>query len=229
MAQSVEGRADEVKTQGDQSSPGGDAADSARPAAADSDPVGMDKDAHNERPRRLGNVMHNGRKWERRARAAVLLALAGLLSGGSAVAAVQTAQTTMAVSAAVVSVCQVAATPMVFGNYVGTGTTPTDATGTIQVVCNPGTPYQVGLDGGTGGGNTSVRKMKSADSTNALNYTLSQNASHTTNWGNNPPTDTKGGIATGNTDTLTVYGEIPAGQASPTGAYTDTVTVTLSF
>jgi len=59
-----------------------------------------------------------------------------------------TASTTMAVTALVLKVCVVAATPMVFGNYTATNSTPTDATSTIVVTCTNGTTYDVDLDAG---------------------------------------------------------------------------------
>lgn len=139
-----------------------------------------------------------------------------------------TAGTTILVTAAVAQACIVVATPLVFGVYDPTAATPTDGTATVAVTCTTGTSYTVGLSAGAGtGATTSVRKMTFG--ANILNYTLSQNATHATNWGNAVGTDTVAGTATGLLTNHTVYGRIPATQTVPLGAYVDTVAVTVTY
>ena len=135
---------------------------------------------------------------------------------------------TFAVTTTVSDVCSVTANDMGFGTYDPLSATNNDATTTLDVTCTLTTAYDVGLDAGTGtGGTTTTRVMESA--TDALNYTMWQNVTRTTNWGNAAGTDTVAGTGTGAAQTLTVYGRIAALQAADPGAYTDTVTVTVTF
>src|SRR5262245_53605935 len=70
-----------------------------------------------------------------------------------------------------------------------------DQTSTIQVQCTNTTPYNIGLDAGTGSGATvTTRKMTSGGAT--INYTLYSDTGYTTIWGNTVGTDTVS--ATGN-------------------------------
>jgi spore coat protein U-like protein len=64
---------------------------------------------------------------------------------------------------------------------------------------------------------------------NTLNYSLFSNAGRTANWGNIVGTDTVNITGNGGLQNTTVYGRIPASQLSPVGAYTDTITVTITF
>jgi spore coat protein U-like protein len=134
----------------------------------------------------------------------------------------------MAVSATVLKVCTSAVTPLTFGNYLANSGSPTDATATITITCTATTTYTVALDAGTtSGATTSNRKMVFTSST--LSYALYQDSGHSTNWGNNTGTDTVAGTGNGAAQTLTVYGRIPVAQYLTPGAYTDTVTVTVSY
>ncbi|HEX7875751.1 MAG TPA: spore coat U domain-containing protein [Sphingobium sp.] len=139
------------------------------------------------------------------------------------------ATTPMAVSATVLNACLVTATDMAFGNYNPTSATPTDATSNIIVTCTPGTLYNVGLNAGTAPGATvTTRKMRNGSA--PLNYALYSNSGRTTNWGNTVGSDTVSQTAsTIAPTTFPVYGEIPAQQSVSAGAYTDIVTVTVSY
>jgi len=158
---------------------------------------------------------------------AKITAVSVLLSAVNTVTAA-TATITFQVDATVISVCNVSATNLAFGNYDPLAATPTDATSTITVQCSLLTSYDIGLDAGTGAGaTTAARKMtKGADT---LTYTLYQDAGRTQLWGNAIATDTLAGTGTGLAIDHTVYGQIPAAQNINTGSYTDTVTVTVTF
>jgi spore coat protein U-like protein len=67
--------------------------------------------------------------------------------------------------------------------------------------------------------------------TNTLGYKLFQNAALTTNWGNTVGTDTYSNTSSTSslTQTITIYGQIPASEAAAVGSYTDTVTMTVTF
>ena len=141
-------------------------------------------------------------------------------------AAAATATTTFSVTANVVTTCGITATNLNFGNYSGV---QLDGTATLNATCSTGTPYTIGLNAGTGTGATvALRKMK-GPAAEELNYTLSQDAAHTINWGDTIGTDTVPGTGNGAAQPHTVYGQIPASQFIQSGAYSDTITVTLTF
>ena len=146
---------------------------------------------------------------------------------GAQPARAATATTTIAVSATVLSYCAVAALPLAFGNY-NSGTNSTANT-TVSVTCTNGTPYNVGLDQGTGSGATVTSRLMSGPSSATLSYSLYSNAGFSTVWGNTIGTNTVTGTGSGALQNLTVYGKIPSGQYSGPGAYADTVTVTVTY
>ena len=141
-------------------------------------------------------------------------------------ASAATATTTFLVTTTVLNTCIVAAAPLAFGNYDPTSGTDTDATNAISVTCTSTAPYNIGLDKGTNGTSVTARLMKLSST---LTYSLYSNAGRTTNWGNTVGTDTVTGTGTGILQTYTVYGRSPHGAAVPAGAYTDTVTVTVTY
>lgn len=102
-----------------------------------------------------------------------------------------------------------------------------DQTSSIQLQCPNGTVWRIGLNnGGNATGNT--RRM-AGPSGNHLRYELYRNPERTQRWGNTLGTDTSNGTGNNASQSLTVYGRIPA-QASPVpGTYSDTVTVTLTY
>lgn len=132
------------------------------------------------------------------------------------------------VSATVVKKCTVSAGTLNFGNGVGLLTSAVNATTTLGVQCSNGTPYNVGLDAGqNSGGSITARKMVLG--ANGISYQLYQNAARSTVWGTTIGTNTVAGTGTGNTQSLTVYGSVPAQTTPPAGTYNDTVTVTVTY
>src|ERR1700752_4919305 len=119
--------------------------------------------------------------------AAALAVLFLMTSGNSLDAATST--TTMTVQMTITASCTVnSAATLNFGTQ-GVLTTNVDQTSTIQVTCTNTTPYNIGLNVGTGAGATvASRKMTSGG--NTVNYTLYSNAGRTTVWGNTVGTDT---------------------------------------
>jgi spore coat protein U-like protein len=154
-----------------------------------------------------------------------LLVLAILCSAGTAGAQASTATATILVTATVLSFCTITALPLPFGNY---SQAALAATTTVSATCTLGTPYNIGLDPGTGtGGTVAARKMTYL--TNTLTYSLYQDSGHSTVWGNTIGTNTVTGTGNGAIQSLTVYGLIPASQLVTPGAYTDTVTATITY
>ena len=154
-------------------------------------------------------------------------AVAAVLVAGNgdtpALAATDTA--TLTVSASVAAVCNVQAATLAFGAY-DPALPDLDATTTVDVTCTPGTPYDVGLDGG-GAADVANRQMANGPAT--LNYSMFQDAGRTVNWGDTVGVDTVAGVGGGGVISHTVYGRVPTAQFVATGAYGDTVTITVTY
>jgi spore coat protein U-like protein len=137
-----------------------------------------------------------------------------------------TATTTFSVTATVAATCTVTATNLAFGSYTGV---PVNATSTVSVTCTNTTPYNVGLDAGTSPGATVTTRKMTGPGGATLGYALYQDSAHSINWGNTVGTNTESGTGNGSPQALTVYGQVPAGQFVSPGAYTDTITATVTY
>jgi len=137
-----------------------------------------------------------------------------------------TASASLTISASVLASCTVVGSAIAFGAYTQS---VVNQTGTITVQCTNGTAYNVGLDAGTGSGATVSSRKMSAAGGGTLNYSLYRDAARSSNWGSTIGTDTLIGTGSGLAQTLTVYGQIPAAQTPLAGAYSDTVTVTVTY
>lgn len=124
--------------------------------------------------------------------------------------------------------------PVNFGTYDVFALLPTASTGTIDVQCTGvaiSLSYTVNLNPGLYG-TLATRQM--ANGSNRLNYNLYIDLTHLLIWG-----DTTNGtlnatglcLLTGTcNNSHTVYGQIPALQTNAgTGAYSDTITVTVTY
>jgi spore coat protein U-like protein len=139
-----------------------------------------------------------------------------------------TATTTMTVQVTITASCTInSAATLNFGTQ-GVLATNVDQTSTLQVTCTNTTPYNIGLNAGTGSGAT-VATRKLTSGANTVNYTLYSNSGRTTVWGNTVSTDTVAGTGNGAAQSYTVYGRIPAQTTPAPGAYTDTITVTVTY
>ena len=136
-----------------------------------------------------------------------------------------TATTTFAVTATVVATCLVSATALGFGNYTGV---IDPATSTVSVTCTNTTPYTVALSAGLGSGATVANRSMTGGAV-LLGYGLFRDAGHTLNWGLTPGTDTVAGTGNGAAQPITVYGQIPASEFVAPGAYSDTITATVTY
>lgn len=161
-------------------------------------------------------------------RLALALAASGLCALPAAEAA--TASGTLTVTASVASVCLISNGTLAFGSYDPTSGAALNGSTTVTLTCTLGTPYQIGLDAGAGSGATvALRKLSSGG--NTLGYRLFRDASRTLNWGNTPGTDTLDATSSAGslTNTITIYGQIPASAAVPTGSYSDSVAITVTY
>jgi spore coat protein U-like protein len=156
---------------------------------------------------------------------------ATVLAAGVAQSATTT--TTFAVTATVQSTCAATAAALAFPNYTpGTGNLAGQTN--ISIKCTKNSPYTVSLNiGSTTGGSMTARLMGSG--ANTLQYNLYTTAALATVFGDGTAGSatvpgTGAGVATATT--VTVYGQLPdnaTNQAAVPGAYTDTITVTVSY
>jgi len=120
-----------------------------------------------------------------------------------------------------------------FPNYDPLSAIATPGTGTLSFTCSSGVGAGVSIviTLNAGSGSFVTRTMKSG--ANVLNYNLYTTVAHTTVWG-----DGTGGTGTfaggpykkaAMPVVITVYGLIPAQQDAAAGAYTDSITATVTF
>ena len=163
-----------------------------------------------------------GSKTSWRLITAAAFVVVGMFPGGDGRAA-ETGQLT--VSATVQSGCSLTGGTLNFGTYVSGQTNDLDVAGAINFAnCATGT-LVFALDGGTNG-NENDRKMKSGEST--LSYQIHRTAARNANWGTGANSQSIQLLAT-QSGKIDVYGRIPKNQAIAAGAYTDTVTITMTF
>jgi spore coat protein U-like protein len=158
------------------------------------------------------------------------LAAAAVAAAGSASAA--TVTTTFGVTATVLKTCSVAANPLGFGNYTP-GSGALAANTTVNVKCTKGTTFTVALNGGTTTGGTISQRLMS-NGTDTLQYNLYTTAAFATLFGDGTTGNTMPGTGTGvaTAVALTVFGSLPdnaTNQNVSTGAYSDTVNVTVTY
>jgi spore coat protein U-like protein len=146
------------------------------------------------------------------------------LSNKPAVAA--TVTTSFGVTATVQANCLVSATNLAFGTYTGAAATSTSA---VSVTCTNSTAYNVGLSSGLATGATVTTRQMTGPGSALLGYALFSDAGRTVNWGQTIGTDTVTGTGNGSAQSITVYGQATAGQFVTPGAYTDTITATVTY
>lgn len=120
--------------------------------------------------------------------------------------------------------CAISASNLNFGNYSGT---LVNASSTLTIGCTLNDQYTVGLSAGTSSGATVTNRAMTGPGGALLKYQLYSNSGHSTYWGNT--TNTVAGTGTGFNQSLTVYGQMPAGQNVAPGSYTDTIIATLTY
>jgi len=158
-----------------------------------------------------------------------IIPVSGILLMGS-IALVNAATVTSSFNSQIIiqNSCDIiAATNLDFGTQ-GVLATNVDSASVLLVNCTNGLNFNVGLnEGTTPGGTTATRKMGSGAET--IDYILSQDGGHTTNWGNNVGTDTLSATGTGALQAIAIFARVPAQATPAAGTYTDTVTVTVNF
>lgn len=154
-----------------------------------------------------------------------LAALLGLSSPALAATATGsfTVQITIQASCVFVS-----ATTLTF-TAVGVIAANDDASTTLSVQCTNTTPYNIGLSAGLGTGATVASRKMTGTGGALVNYTLYSDTNRTTVWGQTIGTDTVSASGSGAAQPYTVYGRVPVQTTPAPGAYTDTITVTVTY
>lgn len=132
------------------------------------------------------------------------------------------------VQAVVQATCTVSATDLDFGSVAGLLSIGNhDGTTTVAATCTNQATYNIGLNNGLhASGN--ARRMAGPGG-QLIQYELYRDTGRTQRWGNTPGTDTLTKTGNGNNQSSTVYGRVPV-QATPTaGAYSDTVTISVTY
>jgi len=160
----------------------------------------------------------------------MLAALVMPSMSGAATYSTGTNTATFDVTLTLVANCVIAANPLSFGTNQGVLTSNVSVNTTLSVTCSNTTPYNVGLNAGSGTGSAGTTRFMSGTGANTATvaFNLFQ-AAGSTLWGNTQGTDTLGGVGTGGAQTLTVYGQIPAQTTPMPDAYKSTITATVYF
>jgi len=137
---------------------------------------------------------------------------------------------TFDVTLKIIADCTIAANALDFGQSQGVLATSVNVNTTLNITCTNTTPYNIGLNAGTGTGSTTAARLMSGTgaNTSTVAYTLYQ-ASGATNWGNTQGTDTKSSTGTGTAQTHTVFGVVPAQSTPQPDTYKSTITATVYF
>jgi spore coat protein U-like protein len=156
----------------------------------------------------------------------------GVMVAGIAQAA--TTGTSFQVTATVQSTCSATAATLAFPNYTPGGGAQIGNT-TISVKCTKNTPFTVALNAGATTGDAYAQRVMGGSGANTLQYNLFTTAALAQVFGDGSGgtgtvAGTGLGVATANA--VQVFGQVPdsaTNQAAVPGAYTDTITVTVTY
>ena len=129
------------------------------------------------------------------------------------------------VSASIDETCDVLADAMDFGER-GVLDANVEATANLSVDCTADTDYTVSLGNGQNGTSSTTRKMANGSATIA--YDLYSDTDRSIVFGS-AVGETVGGIGTGSSQTIPVYGRVPPQDTPPAGTYDDVVVVTVTY
>lgn len=136
------------------------------------------------------------------------------------------------VNATVIAACAVGSSTLAFGTFTPGGAV-LNVNGNLSITCTNGNNYTIALNKGSGTGATLANRiMIGSLAPGVLNYTIYTTTARTTVWGDGTAsTATVAGTGSGVAQSITVPGQIFAGQATTAtpGNYTDTVNITVSF
>jgi len=120
------------------------------------------------------------------------------------------------------------ATDLAFGS-IGVISANLDAQSTISVQCTNTTPYTIGLNVGNGAGATVAARRMTGPAAASVTYSAYRDAARTLVWGTTIGTDTVAGTGNGSAQPVTVFGRVPPQTTPAAGAYSDILTVTVTY
>lgn len=133
--------------------------------------------------------------------------------------------TSLPVSASVAASCAISANPLAFGAYTGA---QVDTTTLIIVNCTNTTPWYVNLDDGRNPGGGFIPQMAGPNNAR-MRYSKYRDSARSQYWGNTYGGDGISGSGDGQAQPLTVYARLFGGSNAVPGAYTDTITVKVTY
>lgn len=161
------------------------------------------------------------------------LMTACLCAASSAQAGTATANLTVQIT--ITASCTINAATLTFPSTPGTSLLTTAVTGntTVSVTCTSGSPYSIGMDNGANFSGT--RRM--ATGGNFIGYGLYVDAALTHPWTTGASNSTCTtlndcylGTGSGSAQSVPIYGQVPiVATAPPSGTYSDTVTMTITY
>lgn len=162
-----------------------------------------------------------------------------LTCAGALVLAAVPAHATCAALGVIVCSATVSAAPLPFGNYDPNNSSARDIASSITVTSTAfgvglltTISYTISLDQGASG-NVTARQMVGGSAATPLGYNLFTNSNYDQVWGNDSVSDgftvLATVIGTQVVRSYAVYGRIPPKQYVSTGAYADTITVTVNY
>jgi spore coat protein U-like protein len=158
-------------------------------------------------------------------RTVALAAALALAATPSAFAA--TTFDTFLVSITLSNSCSIVANDLAFGPQT-TLTANIDVTTSVDVTCSGANPVSVAFNAGTGTGSTIANRLMNSGA-NTVAYNIYLDSGHATVLGSTAGTNTIDFTSTGGTDSMPVYGRVPAQGPKPNGLYTSTVTATITY
>ncbi|NOV22055.1 spore coat U domain-containing protein [Cupriavidus necator] len=139
-----------------------------------------------------------------------------------------TKTTTFQVRLTLANDCAISVTDLDFGSQ-GVLAANIDQSSNLTVTCTSGAAYTVGLDAGSATGSTIATRLLIGPAAATVGYQLYRDSARAQVWGNTPATDTISGTGNGTAQTIPVYGRVPPQTTPAAGAYTSTVTATITF
>lgn len=163
-------------------------------------------------------------------RAPTIIGLTACLALLATSASAATVNANLTVLATVVDSCGVTDATLSFGTVSPTNGTLLPASGSVNVTCSLGTAFSVGLGDGLSAA-SGARRMRKAATSDYLSYQLYKDALGVSRFGDATTSERAGGLlGLGLVATpVAVFGSVPSGQAAPSGAYTDTVQITVYY
>ncbi|QSX74168.1 spore coat protein U domain-containing protein [Lysobacter arenosi] len=120
-----------------------------------------------------------------------------------------------------------AAAGLTFTPVTGNINTPIKSSTSLNVNCNQGAAYKIGLSDGAHA--LSGQRRLAGPSNQYVNYDLFRDSDTGPAWGALNTADQFEGTGANGAQSITVYGTVPATQSVGAGSYTDIVTATIEY